>query len=179
MDLDDSDSEWGSISSCDSDETETTEEQSVTSEEESVTSDEYLPPDVSSESDSEISQTPPEAYTAQTSPSTSLSSTQVDSCEYSLYSSTAFSVNTFGSDISEATRDIRCDILAKWLHARQIEKMWTGGSPGEGVFVKKSRGNYAYAPPTLCLDGADICHGIMQLNVRVCGTSRNWPFVHY
>ncbi|CAO2650163.1 Nn.00g014550.m01.CDS01 [Neocucurbitaria sp. VM-36] len=75
-----------------------------------------------------------------------------------------------GSDVSDTIRDIKCDILANWLHARQVEKVWTNGRPGEGVFVKKSNGNYAYAPPALTTDGTDLYHSVSQMNVRCAMT---------
>lgn len=68
---------------------------------------------------------------------------------------------------SDAVRDIKCDILANWLYTKQEEKLWTGRTPGEGVFVKKSKGNYACAPVQLLNDDSNLYHAITELNARV------------
>ncbi|KAJ4372949.1 hypothetical protein N0V83_003240 [Neocucurbitaria cava] len=71
-----------------------------------------------------------------------------------------------------------CDFLANWLHARQVEKVWTKGAPGEGVFVKKSKGNYAYAPPGLTTSGTDLYHAVSQMNVR-CAITVSSSIIEY
>jgi hypothetical protein len=71
---------------------------------------------------------------------------------------------------SEAVRDIKCDVLANWLHSRAEEKMWTAGTAGEGVFVKKTKGSYAHCPADLTDDGTGLFPAIVALNVQVCRT---------
>ncbi|KAF1917616.1 glycosyl transferase family group 2-domain-containing protein [Ampelomyces quisqualis] len=74
------------------------------------------------------------------------------------------------STASDAIRDIKCEILANWLYAKAEEKLWINDEPGEGVFVKKTKGNYAHYPPDLKTDGTDIYDAITALNVR-CATT--------
>lgn len=75
---------------------------------------------------------------------------------------------TSSSASSGTLQDIKCDILANWLHTKQEERIWTGDAAGEGVFVKKSKGNYACAPRDVVLDGSNLHQSICQMNVRVC-----------
>jgi hypothetical protein len=70
----------------------------------------------------------------------------------------------------EAVRDVKCDILANWLHSKAEEKKWTAGEPGEGVFVKKTKGNYALCPASLAQDGTSLHRGVAALNIRVCSS---------
>ncbi|KAF1941018.1 hypothetical protein EJ02DRAFT_493414 [Clathrospora elynae] len=72
--------------------------------------------------------------------------------------------NNAGSD---AARDIKCDILANWLSAKQEEKVWSTGQPGEAVFVKKSKGNYSVAPREVIKDGTSLYSCVSQLNARI------------
>lgn len=72
-----------------------------------------------------------------------------------------------GSVGSDSLRDIKCEVLANWLHAKQEEKCWSQGNPGEGVFVKKSKGNYACVPATLINDDTSVYASIVEMNVRV------------
>jgi hypothetical protein len=65
-------------------------------------------------------------------------------------------------------RDAKCDVMAQWLQSKQEEKIWTRGEPGEGVLVKKSKGEYAFSPPELLYDGSGLYQAIAGLNVRVC-----------
>jgi hypothetical protein len=63
--------------------------------------------------------------------------------------------------------DVKCEVMAQWLHSKQEEKIWTSGEPGEGVLVKKSKGNYAFSPPDLQEDGTGLYEAVLALNVRV------------
>ena len=64
--------------------------------------------------------------------------------------------------------DVKCEVMAQWLHSKQEEKIWTSGEPGEGVLVKKSKGSYAFSPPELIEDGSGLYQAVNALNVRVC-----------
>lgn len=68
---------------------------------------------------------------------------------------------------SIAVRDIKCEVVANWLHAKAEEKMWTSGSPAEGVFVKRTKGSYAHCPADLASDSSGLYPAITALNVRV------------
>jgi hypothetical protein len=69
---------------------------------------------------------------------------------------------------SVAVRDIKCEVLANWLHAKAEEKMWISGTAGEGVFVKRTKGSYAHCPTDLETDDTGLYPAIIALNVRVC-----------
>jgi hypothetical protein len=68
---------------------------------------------------------------------------------------------------SEQVRDIKCDVLANWLHSKAEERLWTSGKTGQGVFVKKTKGSYACVPANLPADGTGLYPAIVTLNVRV------------
>jgi hypothetical protein len=68
---------------------------------------------------------------------------------------------------STARRDVQCDALAVWLHTKAEEKLWTTGKPGEGVFVKKTKGHYAVSPADVATDGTTLHQAITIMNVRV------------
>jgi hypothetical protein len=68
---------------------------------------------------------------------------------------------------SAAVRDVKCDALATWLHQKAEEKVWTSGHPGEGVFVKKTKGNYAVSPAGVATDGTSLHQAITIMNVGV------------
>lgn len=71
--------------------------------------------------------------------------------------------------------DVKCEVMAQWLHSKQEENIWTSGEPGEGVLVKKTKGNYAFSPPELFEDGSGLYQAVLALNVRVCcDDSRLW-----
>jgi len=67
-------------------------------------------------------------------------------------------------------QDAKCDVMAQWLQSKQEEKIWTRGEPGEGVLVKKSKGEYAFSPPELLYDGSGLYQAIAALNVRCAMT---------
>lgn len=65
-------------------------------------------------------------------------------------------------------KDIRSDIMVNWLQSQQAEKMWTTWEAGEGVVLKKAKGNYVCAPRELATDGSALFAAVAGLNVRVC-----------
>ncbi|KAL6705005.1 hypothetical protein ACN47E_007408 [Coniothyrium glycines] len=71
---------------------------------------------------------------------------------------------------SDTIRDVKCDILANWLHTKQEEKCWSMNNPGEGIMVKKSKGNYACVPQELMNDGTRLYPSIVEMNVRYAMT---------
>lgn len=76
------------------------------------------------------------------------------------------------SDNSDVSRDIKCELLASYIHAKQEERIWITGEPGEGVLVKKRKGEYAVCPASLISDGTSLYQSISALNVRVSYMNR-------
>jgi hypothetical protein len=62
---------------------------------------------------------------------------------------------------------MKCEVLAHWLYAKAEARLWIHDDHGEGVFVKKSKSNYAHYPPDLANDETGICLAIAALNVPV------------
>jgi hypothetical protein len=70
-------------------------------------------------------------------------------------------------------REIKAEMLVNWLHTKQEERIWTFGSSGEGVFMKKSKGHYACAPPGIENDGTGLYNSVTELNARVSCALQN------
>lgn len=67
----------------------------------------------------------------------------------------------------DAKRDDRCEKAANWLHERSEALSWSSDQPGEGVFVKRSKGRYAYSPADLSIDDTGLHDAVTALNVPV------------
>ncbi|KAI9684442.1 MAG: hypothetical protein M1829_002252 [Trizodia sp. TS-e1964] len=75
--------------------------------------------------------------------------------------------NSTLDDITE----IKSDVMLNWLHQQQMEHLWAHSQmPGEGVVLKKSRGNYGACPRELEHDPAGFFHAVVQMNVKVAMT---------
>jgi hypothetical protein len=64
-------------------------------------------------------------------------------------------------------QDVRSEVMASWLNAKQEEKIWTRGNPGEGVILKRSKGRYVTCPVNLQCDGTVFYQMVARLNLRV------------
>jgi len=71
----------------------------------------------------------------------------------------------------ESLRDLRCEVLVNYLQSQQEEKLWTTGEPGEGVVLRKTKGQYVCSPPQLQTDGSDLLTEVSHLNVMVHGAT--------
>ncbi|KAH8691764.1 glycosyl transferase family group 2-domain-containing protein [Phaeosphaeriaceae sp. PMI808] len=90
--------------------------------------------------------------------------TQLKSTAANSQSTSHVSIQSLESD---TIRDIKCDVLANWLHMKSEEKMWVAGQSWESVFVKKRKGSYAHYPVELVGDGINLYTAIATLNVHV------------
>ncbi|KAH8670860.1 glycosyl transferase family group 2-domain-containing protein [Xylariales sp. PMI_506] len=80
--------------------------------------------------------------------------------------------STDGRDqIRESLLDVKADVMCNWLYQQQLEHQYTTGMlPGEGVVLKRSRGNYVCCPPQLREIPNSIYDMSMKLNVRCAMT---------
>jgi hypothetical protein len=75
--------------------------------------------------------------------------------------------------LQDELTDVKCEVMAHWLHAKQEERRWTEGSSYEGVVLKRRRGEYVCVPNGLSESAFDIairCMGVrvaMTVNTRV------------
>lgn len=67
----------------------------------------------------------------------------------------------------DALRDIKCEVMVNWLHSKQEERIWSTGEPGEGVVLKKAKGQYVCCPTELKDDQSLFFQMVGLLNVRV------------
>ena len=80
--------------------------------------------------------------------------------------SSIFPQGDFRNAPRESILDIKADVMVNWLHQRQQEKIWTAGTPGEGVVLKKARDNFTCAPENLKTQSS-FFNSVVTLNVKV------------
>lgn len=73
----------------------------------------------------------------------------------------------FRNSPRESILDIKSDVMVSWLHQQQLERLWSSGSFGEGVVLKKTRADYACCPNTLREVDGGIFHQVVSMNVKV------------
>ena len=73
----------------------------------------------------------------------------------------------FPNSSSEELAIIKADVVANWLHAKQIQNMWTTGAPGQGVILKQSRDTFVSCPAELSTVRGHLFDAVRKLNVRV------------
>ena len=71
--------------------------------------------------------------------------------------------NLAGDEIAE----IKCEVMANWLHTKQQELLWIGNGFDEGVVLKKSRQAFISCPRELSLIRGQLFDAVEKLNVRV------------
>ncbi|KAF5877030.1 putative glycosyltransferase family 2 protein [Botrytis fragariae] len=70
----------------------------------------------------------------------------------------------------ESVLTVRSDVVVSWLHQQQMEKLWAVGAPGEGVILKKAKGDFTCCPPSLRTEPSGIFDYIVAMNVRAAMT---------
>ncbi|KAK6607980.1 hypothetical protein H4I96_04215 [Botrytis cinerea] len=70
----------------------------------------------------------------------------------------------------ESVLTVRSDVVVSWLHQQQMEKLWAVGAPGEGVILKKGKGDFTCCPPSLRTEPSGIFDHIVAMNVRAAMT---------
>jgi hypothetical protein len=63
--------------------------------------------------------------------------------------------------------ELKNEILASWLHAQQVENLWSEGSADEGVVIKKGKDEYTCCPTSLMDTRDGFYDAVRALNVRV------------
>jgi hypothetical protein len=71
----------------------------------------------------------------------------------------------------ESVMDIKADVMVSYLHQQQLERMWANGAPGEGVILKKSKGNFTCFPTQLETDPGGLFEAVKAMNIKVCACS--------
>jgi hypothetical protein len=75
--------------------------------------------------------------------------------------------------LQDELTDVKCEVMAHWLHAKQEERRWTDGSSHEGVVLKRRRGEYVCVPNGVSETAFELairCMGVrvaMTVNTRV------------
>ena len=82
-------------------------------------------------------------------------------------SSASLFPNALGELTPDSQREIKCEVMVNWLHTKQEERLWTSGEPGEGVVLKRGKGQYVCCPGDLMEDNSLFFEMVAELNVRV------------
>jgi hypothetical protein len=80
------------------------------------------------------------------------------------------SIRSFDSDQSGlvSAESVKCDIMAKFLRQRQLEKMWSyNGNDEEGVILKRAKDDFICQPRNLAHVQDGFFEQIARLNVKV------------
>ena len=80
-----------------------------------------------------------------------------------------FQQRSFDVD-DEAILQLKHDMMVEFLWQQQRKETWTLDRPGEGVLLKKSRGQYACAPKSLAETQGGIFDAVRDMNVKVAMT---------
>lgn len=71
------------------------------------------------------------------------------------------------SVVLSTTTAVKCEVMIQYLRQRQIEKIWTDGSPSEGVVLKRAKNDFVAQPPELAQQLFGFFDEIRKLNVKV------------
>jgi len=82
--------------------------------------------------------------------------------------SSLYPVGDFRNSPRDHVLDTQATIMVSWLRQQQLEKLWSGGLPGEGVILKKGRGNFTCCPESLKDEAPQFYNQMASLNVQVC-----------
>ena len=63
--------------------------------------------------------------------------------------------------------EIKCDVMVNWLHAQQLENMWSNGGIEEGVVLKRAKDSYTSCPAELSMIRGRLFDAVQRLNVKV------------
>jgi hypothetical protein len=61
----------------------------------------------------------------------------------------------------------KCDLMVKFLRQRQLEKVWSNTEDGEGVVLKRGKGDFVCQPSNLLVERNGLFAQVGQLNVKV------------
>lgn len=71
------------------------------------------------------------------------------------------------SVVLSTTTAVKCEVMIQYLRQRQIEKLWTDGSPSEGVVLKRAKNDFVCQPPELAQQLFGFFDEVRKLNVKV------------
>lgn len=67
----------------------------------------------------------------------------------------------------DALLQLKSEMMVEYVWTQQRQKMWSVGRPGEGVVLKKARGEYVCAPQLLASRPNGLFEAVRAMNVRV------------
>ncbi|ESZ96506.1 hypothetical protein SBOR_3128 [Sclerotinia borealis F-4128] len=72
----------------------------------------------------------------------------------------------FRNGLEANVKTFKAGVAVSWLHQQQMEKMWITGGPGEGIILKKAKGDFTCCPDSLKTDPSRIFDHIVAMNVK-------------
>jgi hypothetical protein len=64
--------------------------------------------------------------------------------------------------------ELRGNMMLEQLHNEQSRKLWYTWGSGQGVVLKKGKGEYVACPPQLEKESGGLFDQIVKMNIRVC-----------
>ncbi|TVY34691.1 hypothetical protein LSUB1_G005516 [Lachnellula subtilissima] len=83
--------------------------------------------------------------------------------------STKFPYGDFRNTPRHSILDMKADVMVNWLKQIQIEMLWSTGSSGEGVVLKKGRNDFTCAPKNL-KSASSFLDQVVAMNVQCAMT---------
>lgn len=115
----------------------------------------------------ELSETSTRSISSQPLPLTSENESEPATSLKPSNRSSLYPIGDFRNASSNELNEIKCDVMVNWLHSQQEEKQWISSELGEGVILKKARGEYICYPRELENEQDGLFKAIQILNVRV------------
>ena len=75
--------------------------------------------------------------------------------------------NPLGDVEPEAILHLKAEMMVEYVWKQQRQKTWSADRPGEGVVLKKARGEYVCAPQSLARQQDGLFGAVRAMNVRV------------
>jgi hypothetical protein len=64
--------------------------------------------------------------------------------------------------------ELRGNMMLEQLHNEQSRRLWYTWGSGQGVVLKKGKGEYVACPPQLEKESGGLFDQIVKMNIRVC-----------
>jgi hypothetical protein len=83
-------------------------------------------------------------------------------------SNSSYAAGSFRNE--DEIKNMKTEVMAEWLYKQQRLKLWASSAPGEGVILKRSRGEYTCCPEDLRYVRRGLFEQIAAMNVAVCSS---------
>lgn len=75
--------------------------------------------------------------------------------------------DTSTAALAEGINNLKCDIMADYLHQQQQQRRWIQDNSDQGVVLKRAKNSFACCPVSLRENDVGFLRAVEMLNVRV------------